>query len=96
MEKWNKQKLSDKDFADTVEHQILPPWKSERDAIANLKRLPADQNKFALKVVKYMDKRTESWTLLVQGLRSGDASAVNQAFSKSREADNLVKTISTE
>jgi rhomboid protease GluP len=93
---WNAHKISDKEFADTIEQQILPSWKSERDAISKLKNLPADQNKIVVKIVKYMDARTESWNLLAEGLRAGDASTVKQAFIKSQEAGKLLKNIGNE
>ena len=93
---WNAHKISDKEFADTIEQQILPSWKSERDAISKLKNLPADQNKLVVKIVKYMDARTESWTLLEEGLRAGDVNTVKQAFIRSQEAGKLLKNIGNE
>lgn len=96
LKNWNAHKISDKEFADTIEQQILPAWKSERDAISKLKNLPADQSKLAAKVVKYMDARTESWTLLAEGLRAGDANTVKQAFNRSQEAGKLLKSIGNE
>lgn len=92
-DKWKARQLSDQQFTDIIEQQILPSWKAERDAIAKLQNLPADQAKLTASLLKYMDARQESWQLLVDGVRRGNVEKIKQATQKSHEADQLAATI---
>jgi rhomboid protease GluP len=89
MEKWKSHQLSDQQFADIIEQQILPKWQAERKAVANLKHLPANQAKLTASLVKYMDAREEGWELLAGGVRAEDQAKIKQSFDKSKEADQL-------
>ena len=92
-DKWKAGQLSDQQYTDIIEQQILPKWKTERDAIAKLHNLPANQASVTASVVKYMDARQESWQLLVDGVRAGDVGKIKQSTLKSQEADQLAATI---
>ncbi len=94
--KWQAHQISDQQYADIIGQQILPQWKTEREAIASLRHLPAEQAKLAASVLKYMDTRQESWLLLVEGMRTDDAAKIKQSFDKNREADQLAKQQSSE
>lgn len=94
--KWKSNQISQQQFADVVEQQILPKWKAEREAITNLRHLPATQAKLAVSLIKYMDTREEAWNLLVEAMRTDDAAKIKQSFEKNSEADKLAKNISGE
>ena len=88
--KWKAHKLSDQQFADVLDKQLLPDWRAERDAVAKLQRLPADQRKLVESIVKYMTTREEGWTLLAEGLREDDRTKLDRSLRKDREADQLL------
>jgi len=92
-EKWKANQLSNQQFADLVEQQILPNWRAERESVANLKHLPANQTKLTVTLVRYMDAREEEWKLLVDGVRSGDGAKIKQSLVKGKEADQLAGQI---
>ena len=92
-EKWKANQLSNQQFADIVEQQILPNWRAERESVANLKHLPANQTKLTVSLVRYMDAREEEWKLLVDGVRSGDGAKIKQSLVKGKEADQLAGQI---
>ena len=94
--KWKSHQISEQQFADIVEQQILPKWKTEREAITNLRHLPTAQAKLAASLIKYMHTREEAWNLLVEGMRTDDAAKIKQSIDKNREADQLAKNISGE
>ena len=89
LEKWKAHQLSAGQFADTIDKQILPKWKAQRDAVANLQRLPPDQAKLTARVVQYMTAREEAWTLLMESLRENDPQKLTRSLAKTREADLL-------
>jgi len=91
--KWKANQLSNQQFADILEQQILPGWRAERGAVANLKHLPPKQATLTTTLVKYMDKREEGWRLLVDGVRSGDAAKIGQAAAIGKQADLLAGRI---
>jgi rhomboid protease GluP len=93
-DKWKARQLSDQQFTDTIEQQILPQWRAERDAMAKLQNLPANQANITASVLKYMDARQESWQLLVDGVRTRDAEKIKQSTQKSHEADQLAAAVS--
>ena len=92
-DKWKARQLSDQQYADVIEQQILPKWKAERDAIAKLQNLPANQANFTASLLKYMDTREESWLLLVDGARTGDVEKIKLSMQKTREAEQLAAAI---
>jgi rhomboid protease GluP len=94
--RWQAHQISDQQYADIIGQQILPRWKTEREAIASLRHLPAEQAKLTASVLKYMDARQESWDLLVEGIRTDDAAKIKQSFDKNREADQLAKQQSSD
>jgi hypothetical protein len=92
-EKWKANQLSNQQFADIVEQQILPSWRAEREAVANLKHLPAKQSKLTSSLVKYMDAREDQWKFLVDGVRSGDGAKIQQSLIAGKKADQLAGQI---
>ncbi len=93
LEKWKAHKLSNQQFADLITEQILPKWKAETDALVKLQHLPSGEAKLTAKLVKYMNTREEAWTLLAEGLRTGDQSKQTQSFAKNQEADQLASNM---
>jgi len=93
-EKWKAHQLSDAQYADIVEKQILPKWIAERDALNKLQQIPPGQAKLKTSLLQYMDTRQESWQLLVDGLRTSDESKITQSNVKGQTADRLAKRIS--
>lgn len=91
LKKWKSHQLSDEQFAGLIEKQILPRWRADRDAVAKLQQLPANQRQLATRIVKYMNTRDEAWTLLAQGVRENDQAKLNRSFAKNTEADQLAE-----
>lgn len=90
LDQWKTHKLSDKQFADVLDNQILPKWRAQLSAISKLQQLPPDQRKTVASIAKYMSTREEAWTLLSEGLREGDQAKLDRSLAKNREADQLL------
>jgi len=89
--KWKAHQLSNEQYADIVEKQILPAWIAEREALAKLQNLPAVQTKLKASLLQYMTAREESWQLLVDGLYTSDDAKISRSVIKGQEADQLAK-----
>ena len=64
MEKWKADTMSDEQFGQIVEHQVLPRWLAERQRLAQSNGLSDDQKRLVSLLLAYMTAREESWTLL--------------------------------
>jgi rhomboid protease GluP len=86
IEKSKAGKLTDQQFADVLEKEIIPPWRSERETFSKLQNLPGKQATIADSLVHYMQLREESWTLLLEGLHTQNSNKIQQANQKATEA----------
>ncbi len=89
IEQWKDGKITDEQFLNVLDNQVLAPWKQERQAMASLSHLPSDQARMARSLIHYMDTRAESWTLLSQGVRQADLDKMQEATAKGKEADEI-------
>ncbi len=94
LDKWKAKQLTDQQFEDIIEKQIIPPYHAERESLAKLKRLPESQTEMAAKLVQYMTAREDGWALLADGVRTDNMDKIKQSNEKSKEADLLVGGIS--
>ncbi|HXP43716.1 MAG TPA: rhomboid family intramembrane serine protease [Candidatus Acidoferrales bacterium] len=88
--KWKSDQLTDQQFLNIVEQEVLPPWRTERNSLARLNRLSKEQTQLASSLVQYMGAREDSWSLLVDGVRTGNMEKIKRSGEKNREADKLV------
>ena len=93
--KWKAHQLSNGQYGDIVEKQILPAWMAEHEALTKLQNLPEAQTKLKASLLQYMTAREESWQLLVNGLHTSDDAKIGKSFSKGAEADVLANKIGT-
>jgi len=86
--------ISDDEFADAVQRDVLPQWRKSLRQIELLAETPhVDRARFA-RLVEYMKTREESWSLRVQGIRQQDASKIDRADERSLDADEIAKELS--
>jgi rhomboid protease GluP len=90
IDQWRDGKITDEQFLNVLDKEVLPPWKRERQSLASLTHLPPQQARLAGSLIRYLDTRTESWTLLSEALREGDVNKLEQSTAKGKEADELV------
>jgi rhomboid protease GluP len=70
-------KISEGQFADTVEQEVLPPWRAQRQALAKM-RLPNRERDLTSRAVRYMDLRAQAWALGAEGIRSRDSGLIDK------------------
>jgi rhomboid protease GluP len=93
LEKWKAKEMSDREFAEVVEQQLLPPWSAERTALLALSHLPAEQKRTAHVIGEFMEAQGDGWTLMAQGLRKDDTALIARAVERMAEAKQLLAQI---
>ncbi|HEV7223186.1 MAG TPA: rhomboid family intramembrane serine protease [Pirellulales bacterium] len=85
--------LSQTEFADKIESDILPAWRRERARLESLPFVsPRDGPRWkALK--QYAKLRDQAWSILAGALRSGDDSSIELANEKIAEADRVAEEL---
>ena len=85
---WQSKQITNQQYADILEKQILPPWSTEREAVEKLKVSHDLTSKNRL-MVEYLTDREQSWRFTVAALRTNDADKFSQAAQKQAEAENV-------
>jgi rhomboid protease GluP len=86
-------KLSEAEMVRILEQEVLPPWRTQREALhqlTTLSRLPRRQQQLVATLVEYMAARQEGWELLRAGLRQHDPRTLKRANEKQRQADEVI------
>lgn len=78
--------LSDADFADRLEEDVLPRWRVLRAQVDAVK--PASDRDRAMQ--RYFELREQGWTRVVEGLRSGNQDMAKEGMEKHQAADRLL------
>jgi rhomboid protease GluP len=86
-------KISEAEIVRILEQEMLPPWRTQREALQQLltlSRLPTRQQQLMTRLVEYMTARQEGWELLRAGLRQHDPRTLKSANEKQRQADQIL------
>lgn len=89
--KRNGKELTDEDFADLIEQEILPEWREGRRRLEEIGTVPKSQVENFSRLTQYARLREDEWTLTVAALRSHDPAKLREAKQKSQEVDALLK-----
>lgn len=76
-------------FADTIERDIIAPWKDERERLAQFE-VPERQKPALQRLLQYMDLRAEGWQLIATGARTNDEAKFRLGSEKHAEAEKLM------
>jgi hypothetical protein len=91
-------KSTEADLLRTLEQDVLPPWRAQRDTLlrlTGLRQLPRRQQRLVAVLAEYMTARQEGWELLHEGLRQNDQRALKSAHDKQHQADQVLKQLDT-
>jgi rhomboid protease GluP len=85
--KVQRQELSNRDFADLLERDVLPEWRAAQARLSAAKSLPTDLQRYVRSVLEYMQLRQEAWELMAMAVREGDIQKQQQANAKQELAN---------
>jgi len=88
-------KLSEDEFARTVETQVLPPWRAARQEFdqIDVQRVAADSRESLAKLKRYLLLREQAWEALAAGLKGNDPQRLEEANEKSEAAGQLGRQV---
>jgi rhomboid protease GluP len=72
-EKVLRGEMSDREFADFVEHDVLGPWRALRIDPATVRYVPSDLRDTVRDLENHREAREEEWEGIVERLRGGDS-----------------------
>ena len=87
---YRAKRIREEEVATLIEQQLLPPWLAEREALAKVQVVPA-QEPLLKKFLEYMSLRAEAWRLTAKGLRAGDRRLIEQGNAKQKAAKQLME-----
>ena len=86
--------MSDARFVEAVERDVLLPWRAQRQRLAQVKGLPAREQRLVEQSEQYFRLQEDSWDALCRAIRQQDRQLAEQSKQKGQEADQLAETIS--
>lgn len=92
LKQWQANQITTQQYADTLEKQILPPWRAEREAMEKLK-VSQDQAARKQLLVEYLTDREQGWQFTVDGLRAHDADRLRQGAQKEADAETVAAQV---
>ena len=84
--------ISNGQFADMLERQVLPPWDAVQSSLRGL-TITDGRAELVRKAAEYMALRAEAWRLMAKAVRDGDAEMMKKANEKQAAALAVVKDI---
>ena len=90
LEDYRSKRIREDELATLIEQQLLPPWLAEREALAKVQVVPAQEG-LLKKFLEYMSLRAEGWRLTAKGLRSGDRRLLEQGNAQQKAAKELME-----
>lgn len=85
--------LTNAQWSDIVEQEVLPPWRVELTRLRALPRLDARQAQLRDRLADYLNQRIAAEQMLAQSMRTNDAALNAKALELQADADALAKKI---
>ena len=83
--------INEKQFADIIDHDVLPPWRASQQAYHALHgRVSAKERQSYTLIGQYIDKRAEWWSSVATALRTGDHAQALRAETAKEQGDAAV------
>lgn len=90
-EKAVKGEISDPQFADILEHDVLPPWRTLRLEPTAMRYVPRELKETVRDLQEYREVREQGWELMARGLRGRDGRLIEQGSERLKRADGMVE-----
>lgn len=88
--------LTDEEFVDILERDILPGWKESRMRLDRTRIPPRVNEKYVADLRQCMSLREEAIDLFARAVRANDVQLSQQAKQKMREADQIVERMAAD
>ncbi len=88
--------ITEQEYADILEHKILPPWKKLREDLVAAENIPKDQQEYVADLRKIVRLREEGWEKLAQAIRKNDPKKSQEANQLLNEATAIIKRLNVD
>jgi rhomboid protease GluP len=88
--------LSDAQFADILEQEVLPPWRQVTEQFSQLGRRREERTQRVAQLRQYLESRQAAWETLLRALRTQDPRLIQEYQEQKNAADRLARQLSRE
>jgi rhomboid protease GluP len=85
----NAGKMTQGEWADFIDRELLPPWRDARTRLTACKVIPFPHAQLVETFDKYMHARQKSWQLMVEGIRLNDVNRLRQSRTQAELSNRL-------
>jgi Zn-dependent protease with chaperone function len=89
-------RMDDARFLQTMEREVLTPWRSARQRLAQTTGLPKQEQRIVDQYQKALQVQEESWVLLCRAAREQNREAMRQGVQKGNEAEELSRQLAAD
>lgn len=90
---FNEKKLTQKQLADLLEKEILPPWDRVTKHMESLKNVPRGHRELMHQIQTQLTVREEAWILYLEALRKNDTSKLAAFKEKWKQAEMIERQL---
>ncbi len=87
-------RIDSRGFLQTLENDVLPPWRAQIQRLEQAQGLSADEQRLARQYGDSLKAQEEGWELFCRAMRQGNDLLAQEAQKKSQQADELAKQFS--
>lgn len=90
VQKLQRKEITPAEFAQTIQKQILPPWRALRQEFSDLQEAPPEFRRHLPLLKSYLQTREDAWQLTAQAALDDDPSLYEKVAQKNAEVKRLV------
>jgi len=84
-------KIDDGRFLQVLERDVLPPWRAQRQRLAQVQGLPREEQRLVEECGTFFQMREESWELVGRAVRHSDPRSAEQSEQKALESEQFAR-----
>ena len=88
--------ITEEEYADILESQILPPWKKLREDLESAQNIPAEQQEYVADLRKIVRLREAGWEKLAEAIRENDPRKSQEANQLLNEATAVIERLNAQ
>lgn len=96
IEQVQQEKMDMARFLETLERDLLPPWRAQMQRLTQAQGLPRDEQRLVDQLIQSARLETESWELLARAIRQDDVRLAKLAQQKAQESDQVAQRFGAE
>jgi Zn-dependent protease with chaperone function len=96
LQRWQQGQIDNDQILQVLEHDLLPPWRAQRQRLAKAQGLPGVEQRIVELCSQSFQMQEESWELLVPAIRQNDPRSAEESQQKAQESQRLARECSAD